>query len=89
MLTQTSGGIDTFTDNNSTVVEDDNASVSFFFANLRLGTEYEFTIVAFTKVGRGAEAMISVSTLPDGNYLFVLSLLMLMSWIIWYSSVRR
>jgi len=73
---QTTGEMDTFTANNlSTVeVEDVNVSVSLLFTNLRLGTEYQFTIVAYTDVGPGTEAMIIVSTLPDGNQISMHSL---------------
>ena len=60
--------MDTFTINNSTTVlaDDNDVSSSLNLTNLRLGTEYQFTIVAYTKVGPGHEAVISVSTLPDG-----------------------
>ena len=66
---QTNGEMDIFTINNSTSVlaDDNNISSSFNFTNLRHSTEYQFTIVAYTNVGPGPEAMISVSTLPDGN----------------------
>jgi len=59
-----------FTHSNSITVEvnDDNISVSLNLTDLRLGTEYEFTVVAYTNVGPGPEAVISVSTLPDGNH---------------------
>ena len=62
--------IEAFDLNNFTSVElsDDNISASLNFTDLRLGTEYQFTIVAYTNVGPGPEAMISVSTLPDGNH---------------------
>ncbi|XP_065904644.1 receptor-type tyrosine-protein phosphatase S-like isoform X2 [Dysidea avara] len=59
--------METFTMNNSTSVEpnDDSISASLIFSDLRLGTEYQFTIVAYTNVGPGPEAIMSVSTLPD------------------------
>ena len=62
--------METFTMNNSTSVEpnDDSISASLIFSDLRLGTEYQFTIVAYTNVGPGPEAIMSVSTLPDGNH---------------------
>jgi len=66
---QDAGQLDKFTANNSTSVEisDDNISASIDFTNLRFGTEYQFTIVAYTNGGVGPEASISVSTLPDGK----------------------
>jgi len=66
---QTTGEMDTFTINNSTSVlaDDSNILSSMNFTDLRLGTEYQFTIVAYTSVGLGPEAVTSVSTLPDGN----------------------
>ena len=65
---QTTGELGTFSINNSTtVLADDNIILSSLnFTDLRLGTEYQFTIVAYTNVGPGPEAMISVSTLHDG-----------------------
>ena len=65
---RTTDEMDTFTINNSTTVlaDDTNVSSSLNLTNLRLGTEYQFTIVAYTKVGPGPEAVISVSTLPHG-----------------------
>ena len=68
---QTSGEMDTFASNNSTVVLPDNSTTlsSASFTDLRLGTQYQFTIVAYTNVGPGQEEMISVSTLPDGKYM--------------------
>ncbi|XP_065904893.1 uncharacterized protein [Dysidea avara] len=64
---QTTGELGTFSINNSTtVLADDNIILSSLnFTDLRLGTEYQFTIVAYTNVGPGPEAMISVSTLHD------------------------
>ncbi|XP_065903762.1 protein sidekick-1-like [Dysidea avara] len=64
---QDTGQMDTFTVNNFTSVElsDDKISASLNLASLRPGTKYQFTIVAYTNVGPGPEAMISVSTLPD------------------------
>ena len=61
---QTSGEMNTFTINNSTIVlADDNIILSSMnFTDLRLGTEYHFTIVACNNVGPGPGAMISVST---------------------------
>ncbi|XP_065905772.1 receptor-type tyrosine-protein phosphatase F-like isoform X3 [Dysidea avara] len=66
---QTNGEMDIFTINNSTSVlaDDNNISSSLNFTNLRHSTEYQFTIVAYTNVGPGPEAMISVSTLPDAS----------------------
>ena len=66
---QVTGQMEAFVFYNFTSVElsDDIISVSFNLTDLRLGTEYQFTIVAYTNVGPGPEAMISVSTLPDGN----------------------
>ena len=65
---QETGEVETLIDNNSTSVEVDdvNISVSFNLTDLRPGTGYQFTIVAYTNVGPGPKAMISVSTLPDG-----------------------
>ncbi|XP_065904495.1 phosphatidylinositol phosphatase PTPRQ-like isoform X2 [Dysidea avara] len=64
---QVTGQMEAFVFYNFTSVElsDDIISVSFNLTDLRLGTEYQFTIVAYTNVGPGPEAMISVSTLPD------------------------
>jgi len=66
---QTTGKTDIFTASNSTSIElsDDNISASLNFTDLRHDTEYQFTIVAYTNVGPGPEAVISVSTLPDGK----------------------
>jgi len=62
--------MDTFTTCNSTSVEVDdiNISVSLSLTDLRVGTVYQFTVVAYTNVGPGPEAMISISTLPDGKH---------------------
>ncbi|XP_065914678.1 protein sidekick-1-like isoform X2 [Dysidea avara] len=64
---QTTGEMDTFTINNSTTIlaDDNDISSSLTFTDLRLATEYQFTIVAYTNVGSGPEAMISVTTPPD------------------------
>ena len=70
---QDTGQMDTFTVNNFTSVElsDDKISASLNLASLRPGTKYQFTIVAYTNVGPGPEAMISVSTLPDGKHKYL------------------
>ena len=70
---QTTGKMDIFTASNSTSIElsDNNISASLNFTDLRLGTEYQFTIVAYTNLGPGPEAIISVSTLPDGKDLIL------------------
>ena len=69
-LNQVSGRMDTFTDNDfiSVEVDDQNTSNLLTFTDLRPGTQYQFTIVAYTNVGPGPEAMVSMSTLPDGNH---------------------
>ena len=67
---QTTGVMDTFTISNVTTVvaNNNNISSSLNYTDLRPGTQYHFTIVAYTSVGPGPEEMISVSTLPDGTY---------------------
>jgi len=62
---QESGQMETFTTNNFNSV-DDNVPVTLSITNLGPGIRYHFTIVAYTNVGPGPEAMISESTLPDG-----------------------
>jgi len=57
--------------NNSITVAEHNNTLnlnSVNFTDLRPGTQYHFTIVAYTNVGPGPESMILVSTLPDGNH---------------------
>ena len=72
---QESGLLATFAINKSTTVLEDgnnNISSSLSFTGLRPDTQYQFTIVAYTNVGPGPEAMISVSTLPDGTYTYII-----------------
>ena len=62
--------METFTTNDSTSVND-SVPATLNITDLRIGTQYQFTIVAYTNVGPGSEAMISESTLPDGNVLSI------------------
>ena len=67
---QETSQMETFAVNNSITdfeLGDDNISSSLNLTDLRLGTEYQFTIVAYTNVGPGPEAMTSASTLSDGK----------------------
>ena len=65
---QDTSQMEKFTEKNSFSVDDENAvSFSLSFTDLRPGTKYQFTIVAYTNAGPGPEEMISVSTPPDGN----------------------
>jgi len=68
-ISQTTDAMDTFTINNSvSVLADDNiVSSSLNLTDLRLGTEYQFTIVAYTNVGPGPEGVISAFTLPHSK----------------------
>ena len=70
---QTNGVMDTFTISNVTTVIANNNNIlySLNYTDLRPGTHYHFTIVAYTNVGPGPEEMISVSTLPDGTNTFL------------------
>ena len=52
-------------------LNDDNVSATINITDLRLGTKYQFTVVAYTNVGPGSEAMITVSTSPAGKQLLV------------------
>ena len=69
---QEAGEVDIFSASNFTSVEvdEDNISAALNVTDLRLGTEYQFTIVAYTNVGQGPEESILVSTQPDGKHLF-------------------
>ena len=70
---QTYGVMDTFTISNATTViaNNDNILSSLNYTDLRPGTQYHFTIVAYTNVGPGPKEMISVSTLPKGTYTLI------------------
>ena len=50
---------------NISVVNESSSSINI--TDLRVGTEYLISVVAFTSVGPGASANISVSTLPNGT----------------------
>ena len=67
---QDTGQMDPFTANGLIIVDlnDDNISATLNVTDLRLGTEYQFIIAAYTNVGPGPEVMISVFTLPDGKH---------------------
>ena len=54
-------------------IEDNSEIISFslIIADLRPGTQYQFTIVAYTSVGPGSEAMATLSTLGNGNNIIV------------------
>ena len=73
---QTTGVMDTFTISNFTTVIANNNNIlsSLNYADLRPGTQYHFTIVAYTNKGPGPEALISVSTLPKGTYTLIIIL---------------
>ena len=68
---QDTSQIENFTVKNSFNIDDENAVSSLNFTDLRPGKKYQFTIVAYTSVGPGPEEIISVSTLPDGNCVYV------------------
>ena len=74
---QTNGVMDTPTISNVTTViaNNDTISSSLNYTDFRPGTQYHFTIVAYTNVGPGPEAMISTSTLPNGTvhtYIYII-----------------
>lgn len=41
------------------------------FTELLPGTRHQFSVVAYTSVGPGDTAELSITTLPDGNYLCI------------------
>ena len=43
------------------------SSLSINITNLRVGTGYQISVVAYTSAGLGAPGSIFVSTLPDGE----------------------
>ena len=61
-----------FTSNDTTNVSVANeSSSSVNITNLRVGTNYQIFVMAYTSAGPGAPANISVSTLPDGNINYI------------------
>lgn len=66
---QETGTMKMFTnsDTKTVPVVNDTSSSSVNITDLRLGTEYLISVVAFTSVGPGVSANIYVSTLPDGT----------------------
>ena len=65
---QDSSTMETFTSSDTTniSVANETSSSVINITNLRLGTSYQISVVAYTSAGPGASANISVSTLPDG-----------------------
>ena len=64
---QENAKMETFTSSDTKVVNDTSSSSSINITDLRVGTKYQISVVAFTSAGPGASANISVSTLPDGK----------------------
>ena len=66
---QETGTMMTFTSNDTETVPvaNDTSSSSANITDLRVGTEYLISVVAYTSAGPGVSASISVSTLPDGT----------------------
>ena len=44
---------------------------SIDFTELFPGTQHQFSVVAYTSVGPGDIAELSITTLPDGNHLYI------------------
>jgi len=68
---QDTGQMERFAVSNFTSIKfgGDDISALLSLTDLFPDTRYQFTIVAYTDVGPGPEAMISVSTRPDGNHI--------------------